>query len=84
MSERPNLCEGILELIYYILVIFQNALFVLSLFALGVSKKVRNRAGYSSLFSKRQSQKSSRPKTSILKDQGYIDDKSQYILIATA
>jgi len=55
----------------YIPVILQNAIFVLSLFALAASKKIRNRVGYSSLFSRRQSQKSSRPKTSILKDHGY-------------
>ena len=53
-------------------VIFQNASFGLSLFAIAASKKVRNWTGYYSLFSKRQSQKSSRPKTSILKDHGYI------------
>ena len=62
--------------------IFQNAIFGLSLFAIAVLKKVHNRTGYSSLFSRRQSQKSNRPKPSILKDQGYITsfkDKGHYL-----
>jgi len=49
----------------------QNAIFGLSIFAIAILKKVRNRTGYSSLFLKWQSQKSSRPKPSILKELGY-------------
>jgi len=49
-----------------------NAIFGLLLFAIAILKKVRNRTGYSSLFLKWQSQKSSRPKPSILKELRYI------------
>jgi hypothetical protein len=56
----------------YIPKILQNAIFVLLLFALSVLKKTLNRAGYYSFFSKQTTQKSSRPKPSILKDHGYI------------
>jgi general secretion pathway protein J len=55
----------------YIPNFLQNAIFGLLLFALMASKKVRNRAGYYSLFSKPSAQKSSRPKHSILKELGY-------------
>jgi len=55
----------------YISNFLQKAIFGLLLFALMASKKVRNRAGYSSFFSKPSVQKSSRPKPSILKEFGY-------------
>ncbi len=55
----------------YIPKILQNAIFVLSLFAIAASEKVRNRTGYSSLFPRPQSQKSNRTKPSILKYLGY-------------
>ena len=50
----------------------QNTIFALLLFALKILKKIRNRAGYYSSFSKSSAQKSSRPKHSILKELGYI------------
>jgi hypothetical protein len=46
--------------------------FGLSLFAMAALKKAHNSPGYSSPFSKQPSQKSSRPKTSILNNLGYI------------
>jgi hypothetical protein len=55
----------------HIPVIFQTTSFGLSLFTLYILKKTRNRPDYYSLFSKYTAQKSSRPKTSILKDHGY-------------
>ena len=65
----------------YIPLLLQNAIFGLLLFAIGGSKKVHNRAGYSSLFWNLQSQKSSRPKPSILKKQGYRI--KQYFILFT-